>query len=47
MIDAMGVCGSYAYIDVMLFVLNDYSYPDIANEFYINVFGCVGGGGGV
>ena len=38
----MGVCGAYGYIDQVLYVINDNNYPDIANDFWYNLFGCGG-----
>jgi len=40
MINPMGVCGAYNYIDWTLYDLNDYGYPEMADEFFYNLFEC-------
>jgi len=38
--DALGVCWAYAYIDLALYNLSDFAYPDIADDLYSNLFDC-------
>jgi len=37
-----GLCWAYAYVDLALYNLSDFAYPDFATNMYYNLFGCTG-----